>query len=48
MITNPNPLSIGTASGLWLTSTDISRPRVAVTAMPFNGERLAGNPSDAK
>lgn len=48
MIINPNPLSIGTANGLWLTSVDISRPRVAVTAMPFNGERLAGNPSDAK
>jgi hypothetical protein len=39
MITNPNPLSIGTASGLWLASADISRLRVAITAISFNGER---------
>ena len=47
-ITTPTPLTIGTADKLWLTSFRLTRATLVTTAAPYNGERLAGNPSDVR
>lgn len=50
MIQNPTPFEL-TASGLWITSLDVTRERfVASGVMPWDGtaNKLAGNPTDAR
>jgi hypothetical protein len=48
-LSNPTPISVN-GDDLWLTSFRLTRASLVVTAMPWDsaGNRLAGNPSDAK